>query len=103
MLQDDPDLYTEQADEYIDQDAASEFIDDAEIDEDEMSLAKNFDLPSEEIGEEKDVVLPAAMPVQADEFVCSVCYLVKHKSQLGRCEGKKLICRDCAPDDGDEK
>ena len=96
MLQDDPDLYTEQTDEFIDQDAPSELRDDAEIDEDEMSLAKNFDLPSEEISEEKDVVFPAAMPTQAEEFVCSVCYLVKHKSQLARMDGKKPVCRDCA-------
>ncbi|MBR6439980.1 MAG: DUF4193 family protein [Aeriscardovia sp.] len=96
MLQDDPDLYTEQTDEFIDQDAASEFIDDAEMDEDEVSLAKNFDLPSEEIEEEKDQVLPAFLPKQADEFVCSKCYLVKHKSQLDHKEGAKYVCRDCA-------
>ena len=95
MLQDDPDLYTEQADDFIDQNTASDYIDDSEIDEDEMSVAKNYDLPSEEIEEEKDAVLPTAMPVQADEFVCAVCYLVKHRSQLGQVDGKKSICRDC--------
>jgi uncharacterized protein DUF4193 len=33
-------------------------------------------------------------PMQATEFVCKKCYLVKHRSQLK--DKKKMLCRDCA-------
>ena len=34
------------------------------------------------------------VPPQATEFVCSNCYLVKHRSQLK--DKAKMLCRDCA-------
>jgi hypothetical protein len=34
------------------------------------------------------------VPVQATEFICKNCYLVKHRSQLA--DKKKMLCRDCA-------
>jgi hypothetical protein len=34
------------------------------------------------------------VPMQATEFVCKNCYLVKHRSQLA--DKKKMLCRDCA-------
>ncbi len=34
------------------------------------------------------------VPMQASEFVCSNCFLVKHRSQLA--DRKKMLCRDCA-------
>lgn len=34
------------------------------------------------------------VPMQAGEFVCKKCYLVKHRSQLA--DKKKMLCRDCA-------
>ncbi len=34
------------------------------------------------------------VPIQATEFVCKNCYLVKHRSQLA--DKKKMLCRDCA-------
>ena len=34
------------------------------------------------------------VPMQASEFVCKNCYLVKHRSQLA--DKKKMLCRDCA-------
>jgi Domain of unknown function (DUF4193) len=34
------------------------------------------------------------VPMQATEFMCKRCYLVKHRSQLA--DKKKMLCRDCA-------
>ena len=34
------------------------------------------------------------VPMQATEFVCKRCFLVKHRSQLK--DKKKMLCRDCA-------
>ena len=33
------------------------------------------------------------VPVQANEFTCRSCFLVKHRSQLA--DEKKTLCRDC--------
>jgi len=61
---------------------------------------------SEEAEEEDDSVLtltreerlePLAVkvvPPQPTEFICSNCYLVKHRSQLK--DKTKMLCRDCA-------
>ena len=61
---------------------------------------------SEEAEEEDDSVLtltreerlePLAskvVPPQPTEFICSNCYLVKHRSQLK--DKAKMLCRDCA-------
>ncbi|MCI0633846.1 MAG: DUF4193 domain-containing protein [Actinobacteria bacterium] len=34
------------------------------------------------------------VPPQASEFICSNCFLVKHRSQLK--DKAKMLCRDCA-------
>jgi hypothetical protein len=34
------------------------------------------------------------VPIQATEFTCQRCFLVKHRSQLAN--KKKMLCRDCA-------
>jgi len=34
------------------------------------------------------------VPIQATEFVCQKCFLVKHRSQLA--DKKRMLCRDCA-------
>jgi hypothetical protein len=61
---------------------------------------------SEEAEEEEESVLtltreerlePLAVkvvPPQPTEFICSNCYLVKHRSQLK--DKAKMLCRDCA-------
>ena len=55
---------------------------------------ENFELPGADLsGEELSV---RVIPKQADEFTCSSCFLVHHRSQLDH-EGKGgPICRDCA-------
>jgi len=34
------------------------------------------------------------VPIQATEFTCKRCFLVKHRSQLA--DKKRTLCRDCA-------
>jgi hypothetical protein len=41
-----------------------------------------------------DTLIVKALPQQANEFTCSRCFLVKHRSQLA--DKRKGVCRDCA-------
>ena len=36
------------------------------------------------------------LPKQADEFTCSSCFLVHHRSQLAGERGGQLVCKECA-------
>ena len=36
------------------------------------------------------------LPKQEDEFTCSRCFLVQHRSRLAATRGDQLYCRDCA-------
>ena len=66
---------------------------DALIDTAEASLAEAYELPGAElVSEELDVEILAQ---QADEFTCSSCFLVRHRSQVARESGPLLFCRDC--------
>jgi hypothetical protein len=53
-----------------------------------------FDLPGAEVADEELTV--AVIPMRGDEFRCSRCFLVHHRSQrvVGR-DGTE-ICRDCS-------
>lgn len=41
-----------------------------------------------------EALVEKVMPLQANEFTCRNCFLVKHNSQLA--DKKKFFCRDCA-------
>jgi hypothetical protein len=45
--------------------------------------------------DEEDEIL-APLPQQPDEFTCSVCFLIHHRSQLARRSRGEGICFDCA-------
>ena len=64
------------------------------VDVDEVELAENLELPGADLSDESLTV--RVLPRQADEFTCSRCFLVHHRSQLAREVGDELICRDCA-------
>ena len=52
------------------------------VDVDETEAAESFELPGADLsGEELSV---RVLPRQADEFTCSSCFLVHHRSQLAR-------------------
>ena len=64
------------------------------VDIDESDTAESFELPGADLSGEELVV--KVIPKQADEFTCSVCFLVQHRSRLGSDSGGKLVCVDCA-------
>ena len=55
--------------------------------------AEVFDLPGVELLDEELTV--AVVPMRADEFRCSKCFLVHHRSQLAVQRADVLICREC--------
>jgi hypothetical protein len=63
------------------------------IDEDEAALADSYELPGADLSGEEIQVF--AMPAQADEFTCSSCFLVRHRSQIAAERGGLLFCADC--------
>jgi len=66
----------------------------ASVDVDETELAESLELPGADLsGEEMTVKV---LPKQSDEFTCSSCFLVHHRSQLASDKGGRLICRECA-------
>ncbi|APU13757.1 MULTISPECIES: DUF4193 domain-containing protein [Actinoalloteichus] len=66
----------------------------AVVDVDESDSAENFELPGADLsGEELTVKV---LPKQADEFTCSRCFLVHHRSRLANQRDGQYVCRDCA-------
>ena len=64
------------------------------VDVDETEQAEGFELPGADLsGEEMSV---RVIPRQADEFTCSRCFLVHHRSQLASDKGGQMVCRECA-------
>ncbi|MDT5338056.1 MAG: hypothetical protein QOD90_3561 [Mycobacterium sp.] len=66
----------------------------AVVDVDESESAESFELPGADLsGEELSV---RVVPKQADEFTCSSCFLVHHRSRLASEKGGMMLCTDCA-------
>ncbi len=64
----------------------------ADVDEGDTDDA--VDLPGAElIGEE--LTMPV-LPKQANEFTCTSCFLMQHRSRIATASGADLICIDCA-------
>jgi hypothetical protein len=61
---------------------------------DEADLAESFELPGADLSNEE--LSLRVLPRQADEFTCSRCFLVHHRSQLAEERNGQLICRECA-------
>jgi len=64
------------------------------VDEDETDAAEGFELPGADLSNEELSV--RVLPRQADEFTCSRCFLVHHRSQLATEKGGQPICKECA-------
>jgi hypothetical protein len=64
------------------------------VDVDETELNESLELPGADLSNEELAV--RVLPRQADEFTCSNCFLVHHRSQLAEERNGQLICRDCA-------
>ncbi len=64
------------------------------VDEDEVEAAETFELPGADLSHEELSV--QVLPRQEDEFTCTNCFLVHHRSQLAADRNGQLICMDCA-------
>jgi hypothetical protein len=64
----------------------------AVVDVDDAS--ETFELPGAELLDEELAV--AVVPMRVDEFRCSKCFLVHHRSQLASERNGELICRECS-------
>ncbi|NLJ54167.1 MAG: DUF4193 domain-containing protein [Intrasporangiaceae bacterium] len=64
------------------------------VDVDETEQNESFELPGADLsGEELSV---RVLPRQADEFTCSQCFLVHHRSQLATEKNGVMVCSECA-------
>ncbi len=64
------------------------------VDVDEADTAESFELPGADLSGEELIV--SVIPKQADEFTCSTCFLVQHRSRLASESNGKFVCVDCA-------
>ena len=64
------------------------------VDVDETEQAEGYELPGADLSNEELSV--RVLPRQADEFTCSRCFLVKHRSQLHGESGGQPVCRECS-------
>ena len=53
-----------------------------------------IELPGADVSDEQLVV--RVLPRQADEFTCTSCFLVQHRSRRVRHTRRESICQDCA-------
>jgi hypothetical protein len=54
-----------------------------------MAELPGADLSSEEL-------MVKVVPKRSDEFTCTSCFLVHHRSRLAERTESRMICRDCA-------
>lgn len=64
----------------------------ADLGDDVDPFEAELDLPGSDLTDEELTV--RVLPRQADEFTCTNCYLVHHRSQLA--DSSRVVCRDCA-------
>ncbi|AOZ72677.1 dUTPase [Boudabousia tangfeifanii] len=64
------------------------------VDEDEAEAAEGFELPGADLSTEELAV--EVIPRQEDEFTCSECFLVHHRSQLAQVVDGLPVCAECA-------
>ena len=66
----------------------------AVVDVDETDAAEGFELPGADLADEELTV--KVIPMQQDEFRCSKCFLVHHRSQLAFEKNGDPVCKECA-------
>ena len=64
-------------------------------------MATDYDAPrrneADELGEDSlEELTVRVLPKQEDEFTCSSCFLVQHRTRLASTRGDQMYCRDCA-------
>lgn len=66
----------------------------AALDIDDADVAESYELPGADLSDEELTV--RVVPRQPDEFTCSSCFLVHHRSRLASGNNGHSICKDCA-------
>jgi hypothetical protein len=99
----------EREDDDVGTDQELDELEPTEEDLDEAATPAAADVESIHEADEEEPVVPVSttkaddrlepiearvVPIQATEFVCKNCYLVKHRSQLA--DKRRMFCRDCA-------
>ena len=64
------------------------------VDADDTDSGESIELPGADLSGEEFSML--VIPLQADEFTCSSCFLVHHRSQLAIGRDNQMICAECA-------
>ena len=64
------------------------------VDVDETDFNEALELPGADLSNEELSV--RVLPRQQDEFTCTSCFLVVHRSQLHNAPDGRIICNDCA-------
>ncbi|WP_299556943.1 DUF4193 domain-containing protein [uncultured Mycolicibacterium sp.] len=62
--------------------------------DDDTEPVDSIELPGADLSGEELTV--RVIPKQADEFTCSRCFLVFHRSRMAKDAGGEQICEDCA-------
>jgi len=66
----------------------------AVADVDDGDTDDSYELPGADLSDEELVV--RVVPKQADEFTCTSCFLVHHRSRLAEAGNGAMLCTDCA-------
>ena len=64
-----------------------------DVDLEESDTAEGIDLPGADLSGE--VLTMPVVPQQADEFTCTSCFLVHHRSRIAAHTGGRPVCIDC--------
>lgn len=64
------------------------------IDVDDAEEAETLVLPGADLSDQS--LTARVVPEQEDEFTCTTCFLVHHRSQLITHRGDEMICSECA-------
>ena len=65
-----------------------------DVDLDEGDAGESIELPGADLSGEE--LIMAVIPKQADEFTCTSCFLVQHRSRLASHQNEPPVCTDCA-------
>ena len=65
-----------------------------DVDLEESDTAEGIDLPGADLSGE--VLTMPVVPRQADEFTCTSCFLVQHRSRIAAHSAGRPVCLDCA-------
>ena len=64
-----------------------------DVDLEEEDTGEGIDLPGADLSGE--VLTMPVVPQQADEFTCTSCFLVHHRSRIAAHTAGRLVCIDC--------